>query len=288
MKCTYYPGCSLHATGRAYDESTRAVAPALGIELVELPDWNCCGATAYMGVNELLAHSLTARNLSLAKTAGLPVVAPCSACYTNLKKTEKYLAEYPDLKAKVDQALAAGNLKYDGGVTTRHLLEAVVEDVGLDKVKAQVKKPLTGLKVAPYYGCQIVRPYGIHDDEHNPMMLDRLLTALGATVVPYALKTMCCGGALMGTKEEVALVLCKNLLTCAKEAGADCIAVTCPLCQMNVDMYQRRVNSAHGTDFALPVLYFTQLMGAAFGLAGKELGFGRIVQKPPAQLEARN
>ena len=275
MKVAYYPGCSLHATARAYDESIRSIAGLMNLTLEEIDDWNCCGATAYMNVNEILSFSLSARNLALAAKTGLPVVSPCSACYTNLRKTEKFLAEMPDIKRKVDEALAAGGLRYDGGIVSKHLLQVVVEDVGLDKVRALVKRPLAGLKVAPYYGCQIARPFAMEESVDNPVMLDRLLEALGAVAVPYAMKTVCCGGSLMGTREEVALRLCRNLLLCAQQQKADCIAVTCPLCQMNVDTYQGRVNENYGTSFNIPVLYFTQLMGMAFGIGAEDLGLQR-------------
>jgi len=284
MKFAYYPGCSLHATGRAYDESIRSIAGLMNLTLEEIDDWNCCGATAYMSVNEILSFSLSARNLALAAKRGLPVVAPCSACYTNLRKTEKYLAETPDIKRKVNEALAAGGLRYDGGVVSKHLLQVVVEDVGLDKVRALVKRPLVGLKVAPYYGCQIARPFPMEESVENPVMLDRLLEALGAVAVPYAMKTVCCGGALMGTREEVALRLCRNLLLCAQQQGANCIAVTCPLCQMNVDTYQGRVNEVYGTSFNIPVVYFTQLMGVAFGVGAEDLGLNRCTVPAAALL----
>jgi heterodisulfide reductase subunit B len=275
MKVAYYPGCSLHATARAYDESIRSIAGLMDLTLEEIDDWSCCGATAYMNVNEILSFALSARNLALAAKSGLPVVSPCSACYTNLRKTEKYLAEIPDIKRKVDEALAAGGLRYAGGVVSKHLLQVVVEDVGLDKVRALVKRPLAGLKVAPYYGCQIARPFAIEESVDNPVMLDRLIEALGAVAVPYAMKTICCGGSLMGTREEVALRLCRNLLLCAQQQSADCIAVTCPLCQMNVDTYQGRVNEVYGTSFHIPVVYFTQLMGVAFGIGAEDLGLHR-------------
>jgi heterodisulfide reductase subunit B len=286
MRYAYYPGCSLDATALPYGESVRAIAAALGMELVEIDDWNCCGATAYMSVNEILSFCLSARNLSQAAETGLPVVTPCSACFTNLRKTETYLAEFPEVRSKVDQALAEGGMHYAGGVVTKHFLQAVVEDVGLDRIRSLVTRPLNGLRVAPYYGCQIARPYGIEDDSDNPMMLDRLLESLGATPTYYPMKTLCCGGSLMGTREEVALRLCRNLLLCAQQDKADCIAVTCPLCQMNLDAYQGRINRIYGTDFCIPIVYFTQLMGLAFDLKSESLGLkGCIV--PATQLVAR-
>lgn len=279
MEYTYYPGCSAHATGRGYEESIQAIVGLLGIELKELEDWNCCGATAYMNVNEMLSFSLTARNLSLAEKEKRPVTTPCSACYLNLRKTNVYLNQYPDLKKKVNSALAEAGMSYSGAVETKHFIEVVVNDIGLEKVKALVKRPLEGLKIAPYYGCQMLRPLPCQEekDPDNPVMFEQLLEALGATPVPYALKTQCCGGSLMGTKNDVALRLCRNLLLNAQEAQADCIAVTCPLCQLNLDAYQKRVNHNYGTNFAFPVLFFTQLMGMAFQLPFKKLGLHRCI-----------
>jgi heterodisulfide reductase subunit B2 len=277
MRYAYYPGCSLEATGRPYEESVAAVSKALGIELVELEDWNCCGATAYMSINEALSFSLSARNLCQAKKIGNTLVTACSACYTNLRKTESYLAEFPELKGKVNTALAEAGLNYDGGIVTKHFLQTVVEDVGLDRVKSFVTHPLKGLRVAPYYGCQIARPYGIEDSADNPTMMDKLLLTLGATPTYYPMKTVCCGGSLMGIRKEVALRLCRNILLCAQQYEAQCIAVTCPLCQMNLDAFQSAINKTYGTSFNVPIIYFTQLMGVAFGLESKGLGLNDCI-----------
>lgn len=286
MRYAYYPGCSNHATARAYEESIRAVSGALGIELVEIDDWNCCGATAYMAVNEVLSFCLTARNLVLAQRTGDPMVTGCNACYTNLRKTEAYLAEFPPLRAKVAAALAEAGMRYEGGVVSRHLLEVVVHDVGLDRVRGLVRRPLTGLRAAPYYGCQIVRPYGFEEAEDDPVAMDALLQTLGATPTWFPMKTRCCGGSLMGTREEIALRLCRNLLLCARQGRADCIVVACPLCQINLDAYQARINRTYGTDFRFPVLYFTQVMGLAMGIPRKELGVERGIV-PATDLLAR-
>ena len=283
MRYAYYPGCSLDATSRHYGESVLAVATALGMELVEIDDWNCCGATAYMSVNEVLSFCLSARNLSQASKSGDVLITPCNACLTNLRKTEFYMKEYPEIKAKVDTALAEGGLHYEGGVESRHLLQALVEDVGLDRIRSRIRRPLLGLRVAPYYGCQISRPFGIEDNADNPVMMDRLIEALGATPTYYPMKTVCCGGSLMGTREEVALRLCRNLLLCAQQEGADCIAVACPLCQINLDAYQHSINRSYGTDFHFPIVYFTQLVGLALGLKPVELGLQRCIV-PTSQL----
>jgi heterodisulfide reductase subunit B len=286
MRYAYYPGCSLEATGRPYQESVDAVAKVLDIELVELKDWNCCGATAYMSINEVLSFSLSARNLSQAKEIGETLVTACSACYTNLRKTESYLSDFPEIRGKVEASLAEAGIKYDGGVTTKHFLQTIVEDVGLEKVKEKIKQPLTGLLVAPYYGCQIARPYGIEDSSDNPTMMDKLLVTLGATPTYYPMKTVCCGGSLMGIQKDVALRLCRNLLLCAQQNGAQCVAVTCPLCQMNLDAFQSSINKAYGMQFNLPIVYFTQLMGLAFGLESKGLGLNQCIV-PATKLTAQ-
>jgi heterodisulfide reductase subunit B len=277
MRYAYYPGCSLEATGRPYEESVQKVAKALGIELVELEDWNCCGATAYMSINETLSFSLSARNLCQAKKIGDTLVTACSACYTNLRKTETYLTDFPEIKSEVNTALAEAGLNYEGGIVTKHFLQTVVEDVGLDRIKSLVKHPLTGLRVAPYYGCQIARPYGIEDNADDPTMMDNLLAAIGATPTNYPMKTVCCGGSLMGIQKDVALRLCRNILLCAQQYDAQCVAVTCPLCQMNLDAFQSAINKKYGTSFNLPIVYFTQLMGIAFGQDAKGLGLNDCI-----------
>ena len=250
----------------------RRLPRRLGIELVELEDWNCCGATAYMSINEVLSFSLSARNLCQAKKIGDTLVTACSACYTNLRKTEAYLADFPEIKTKVDASLAEAGLRYEGGVATKHFLQTVVEDVGLEKVKSHVKKPLTGLRVAPYYGCQIARPYGIEDDADNPTMMDRLLATLGATPTDYPMKTVCCGGSLMGIQKDVALRLCRNILLCAQQYGAQCVAVTCPLCQMNLDAFQSSINKTYGTRLQSPNRVFHSIDGCCVWIGFEEPG----------------
>ena len=275
MKYSYFPGCSLKGLGRAYEESLLPVMQHLGVELQELDDWNCCGATAYMAVDEAKACVLAARNLALAERTGLhQVMAPCAACYLVLNKTKHYLADYPAMKTKIDRALAAIDLTYSGNTPVRHPLDVLLNDVGLDAIKRRVQRPLKGLKVAPYYGCQIVRPYSTFDDQNNPTSMDRLIEALGATVVHYPLKTKCCGGSLTGTVPRAGIRMVYILLNEARKRGADCLATVCPLCQFNLDAYHADVKSHYGVA-ALPTVYFTQLMGLAFGLPEKQLGLQR-------------
>jgi len=275
MKYSYFPGCSLKGLGRAYEESLLSVLKHLGVDMQELDDWNCCGATAYMAVDEAKACVLAARNLALAERSGSPeIMAPCAACYLVLNKTKHYIQDYPAMRATMDRALAAVDLTYTGDIPVRHPLDILLNDVGLDAIKRKVVRPLKDLKVASYYGCQIVRPYSTFDDQDNPTSMDRLLETLGATVVRYPLKTKCCGGSLTGTVPKAGIRMVYILLNEAKKRGVDCLATVCPLCQFNLDAYHAQVRTEYG-DVLVPTVYFTQLMGLAFGLPAKQLGLHR-------------
>jgi heterodisulfide reductase subunit B len=282
---TYYPGCSLQSAARAYDSSTKRIAKQLGLTFKEVDDWNCCGATEYFSINTLPAYSLVARNLSLAASANgsSELVAPCSACFLNLRKTDQYMGKYQRLNQQVNEALAAGGLSYTpGSMNVRHLLDVVVQDVGYDRIAENIKTPLYELKVAPYYGCLIVRPETGYDTEY-PTHLDELMTTLGATVVDFPMKTHCCGGHMTQISEDTAYELIRRILKNATDYGADAIVTLCPMCQLNLDAYQGEVNKKFGTNFNIPVLYFTQLMGLAFGMSASELGLGsEIVPAQPA------
>ncbi len=272
MRYSYYPGCSLESTSKSYDRSLRAVFRRLEIELEELEDWNCCGSTAYTSVAETMALAVCARNLALAEQRGGDLVAPCSACYTVLAKTDRFLREQPELRARVGEALAEAGLAYRGTVRIRHPLDVLVNDVGLDAIAAKAVRSLEGVKVAPYYGCQIVRPERAFDDREFPMALDALFGRLGATVVDFPMKVRCCGGMLMTTVDEVGLRLNYELLSCAMDSGAEVVATTCPLCQMNLEAYQGAISRRFRTRIRIPVVFFTQLLGLALGAGRKELG----------------
>jgi len=278
VKYAFYPGCSLEVNAAAYDVSVRAVARVLGIELVELDDWNCCGATEYFSQDELTACAVIARNLALVEPSMDQLTAPCAACFLNLKKVDRLMAEHPELGGRINEALAAGGLHYDPGrVRVRHLLELIHTDVGEEAIKARVVRPLTGLRVAPYYGCQVVRPYKDVDDPEYPVKMDELFKWLGAEVVDYPVKSHCCGGHMTQISEPEAFELIRRLLQSAREYDTDVIACLCPMCQLNMDAYQSRVNGMFNTSFSIPVLYFTQLLGLALGLPEKELGFGKEI-----------
>ncbi len=271
----YFPGCSLSGLGKPYDESLRAVFAHLGLTLQEIPDWNCCGATAYMSVSEEKAVALATRNLALAEQMHLEVLAPCSACYLVLTKAQHVLKEYPPIAAKVHKGLEAAGLSYRGTASVRHPLDVLMNQVGPQAIAARITTPLTGYRVAPYYGCQMIRPYGSFDDPLRPQLLDKLMTVLGAQVVDYPVKARCCGGSLMGTMEEIGLRLNYLLLREAKARNANVLTTVCPLCQYNLEAYQGQMTKRFGDSAHLPVVYFTQLMGLAFGLQPKALGLHR-------------
>ena len=290
MSYIYYPGCSLKGTGRAYEESLLAVFKELEIHIEELDDWNCCGATSYMSVSELKAFALCARNFALAerqaKESGMTdLVIPCAACYLGLNKAKRYLDQYPDIRKKIDEALATSNLAYNNHIRIRHPLDVLVNDIGKDRIAEKVKRSLEGLTVACYYGCQIVRPYADFDDQENPTSMNTLVRALGAETVDWPLKTRCCGGSLTGTVQDVGQRLSYILLREAIGRGADVIVTACPLCQFNLECYQNEMSSRFHENVHIPVLYFTQLMGIAMGVSDRQLAMQRLFM--PFDVEAK-
>ncbi len=290
MKYAYYPGCSLEKTQRGYDESVRSVFKVLDQELIEIEDWNCCGATIYMSVEETVSLAVSSRNLAIAERMGYDIVAPCSSCFTVLSKTNRLLNQIPELHRDVNAALGEAGLQYRGATKVRHPLDILMNEVGMETILAKAKKNLQGLKIAPYYGCQIVRPEKGFDDCENPVLLDRMFRKLGGEIVYYPMKVRCCGGMLMTTFEDTALKLNKELLQCAQENGADVIVTTCPLCHMNLEAYQDKINTVFGTAYRIPILYFTQLLGLVLGIPDKSLSvsasFIPLGQKISSLMEA--
>lgn len=280
-KYIYYPGCSMDTSAKAYNESLTTVCETLGLELEEINDWNCCGATEYLSISLTPAYALISRNLALAKlqaNGSNTVVAPCSACYLNLAKADHYMLERPALGEKVNIALQAGGLSYQPGtLEIRHLLDVIINDIGLDYIKSQVVRPLNGLRIAPYLGCMVPRPdyKNRWSDHEHPNELDLLLIALGAEVIDFPLKTHCCGGHMPQISPSTAFELIRRLLHGADQYKADIMATVCPMCQMNLDAYQAETNRHFHTNYKIPILFFTQLIGIAFGKDPKELGFGR-------------
>lgn len=285
MKYAYYPGCSAHSTARDMHESSLAVAGALGLELREIEGWSCCGATSAHQTDRVLADSLAAANLLLAKKMNLDMVVNCAACYNRTKTANHDILSSAAIRARVNDALGQD---YDGSVAVRHFVEVLLEDVGLDKLRKSIKRPLKGLKVACYYGCFLVRPHEVtgFDDPENPMSLDRLVTGMGGESLEWPSKVECCGGGLNLTRTEVTVQLSGSIIEMARASGADCIAVACPMCQTSLDLRQKDIEKATGKRYDMPVLYITQLLGLCLGISQKELGLDRLMVAPSPVLKA--
>lgn len=273
----YYPGCSVKAGGKHYEESLLALFKEIGMPLVEMDDWNCCGATAYFSVDEFMAAAICGRNLSIAEQTGKNVLTPCAGCYLTMKKSNTFLTSGHEKAKKILNDLKNNGAEYKGSIDVVHPLEVLAKDIGLDKIKELVRTKLTGLKVACYYGCQIVRPYTDFDDPDYPTMMDDLMAAIGTEPVDYSAKTRCCGGSLGGTIEKVGVDLNYVLLKEAHRKGADVIVTLCPLCQFNLELPQDKIVKKYKEDVRMPILYFTQLMGLALDIPKEDLGFKRSV-----------
>jgi len=288
VKYAYYPGCSLEINSAAYDVSVRAVAEVLQIELAEIDDWNCCGATEYFSQDELTACAVIARNLALVDPRQDQLVAPCAACFLNLKKTDLLMAEHAEMNAKVNACLAAGGLSYrPGRVRVRDFLDVLYTDVGEATIRQKTVRALSGLRVAPYYGCQVVRPMSGGDNPEYPMKMDKLFQWLGAEVVDYPVKAHCCGGHMTQISEPQAFELIRRLLHSAVEYKTDVILCMCPMCQLNMDAYQSRVNGFFGTNYNVPIVFFTQILGLALGIEPERLGFGKEIVAAWPVIEAK-
>jgi len=272
MKYIYYPGCSLQGSAREYDISTRAMMKAAGIDLLELEDWTCCGATAAEPVSFLLSLALPARNLAIAEKMEEThdILVPCSACYLNLKKVEEKTRKDPELLGKINTVLHEEHLALKDRIRVRHILDVIINDMGVDALLPMVKRRLSGLRIAPYYGCQCLRPYPVFDDPENPRSMEPIIKALGAQVHPWKMGAKCCGASHMTTKMEVGIELVSAILKGAK--GADAIVTVCPMCQMNLEAYQKKASHVRREDLNITILYLPQLIGLALGLPEKDLG----------------
>ncbi|MBN1887537.1 MAG: CoB--CoM heterodisulfide reductase iron-sulfur subunit B family protein [Thermoflexales bacterium] len=276
MKYLFYPGCSMHGAALEYQTSMLAVLKHVGAEVQELDDWTCCGASVASVVSDLLGLAMPARNLALAEKVGdgRELLVGCSACYTNFRRTA-IAAQNPATLAKINQALEVENVTYRGTIRTRHLMDVLANDVGPQAIAERVKRPLTGLKVAPYYGCQTVRPYSPYDDSQHPDSMVGVLEALGVTVCHHSHEAICCGTALLTTKPKVGFGIAGAILEAA--SPADCIATVCPMCHMNLDSYQDKASNVLGKHLSIPVLFLPQLIGLAFGLPDDQLLLKRLV-----------
>jgi heterodisulfide reductase subunit B len=261
----YYPGCSLHSTGSEFDSSAKAVCEALDINLIEPEGWVCCGSSAAHRIDPETATQLPMENLALIEKSGFQeVTMPCAACFNRHKAAQYEIREDKQHKAEIDKEL---DYTYLDTVKVNTLIQSILENVGTSGVSNRVQRPLAGLRVVPYYGCLLTRPPQVTEAEHpeNPTDMDDLLASLGAEVVDWSYKTVCCGAAHSLTRPDIVLELSGNLIQMAREAGADLIAVACPLCHINLDARQMQMN----IEEPMPILYFTQLMSLAFGLPSK-------------------
>ena len=278
-KYAYYPGCSLKATGADFDLSFRYVSRALGIDLQEVRDWVCCGASSAHSTSHLQSVALPVFTLAKAEEDGHNrVIAPCLACLARLKAANWELARDAHLRQKI---LSAFDYKYQGSVKVYHPLEVFL-DMGMDAIREKVRKKLSGLRIACYYGCVLTRPPQVmqFDNVEDPQSMDTIVRALGAEPVDWSFKTECCGVSMTLTRTEIVLKLTNDILREAKEAGADAVAVACPLCQANLDGRQRLIEETYRTRYGLPILYITQWMGLAFGAFPREVGIQKLLTSP--------
>jgi heterodisulfide reductase subunit B2 len=288
----FYPGCSsqLKASASNYLVSTRSMCGTLDIKLTEIPDWNCCGASiTYAGSGEIARHAMNARNFALSEKhlPGQDIVATCAACWLNARETQHRLAEDHVLMKDTLAALKEAGLEYKGESKVKHMVEVLIEDFGFDRLAEPVVKPLAGLKLAGYVGCQTNRPFGVAGESfENPTYLDRLVQTVGAEPIPeYEQKVACCGGALAFSEPEKSQKQIREIVESAYDHGADMIVTPCPLCQANVEIYQDEINRKQGTKLAMPVVYYSQLMTVAYGGSAKEAGLdGQVIKAP--KLEA--
>ena len=273
MNYAYYPGCSLQESAREYDVSTRAVLEALGISIMEIPDWTCCGASAAEAVDRELSLALPARNLALAEKhcGDMPVLVPCSACYLNLLKVEEKAAQSRQIAEEVNTLLAPQELTYTGKNKVMHLLQVLSASL-LEEIGTRTVHPLTDLKVAPYYGCQLLRPYHTFDDPERPKSMQGVLTAAGAEIFDWDMGGKCCGASLIMTEKKAAEQAVGKILQGAR--GADVIATVCPMCQMNLEACQSALHLPSG-EKRPAVVYLPQLLGLALGLPRERLLLNR-------------
>ena len=274
MELGYYPGCCMESTAKAYDISTVAVLKELGVDLVEIEDWNCCGSTPAHQTGHLLSMALSARNLSLGEGHGVDkMTTPCVACYSHLKTAE---IEF-ESESEADEINKVLEQPYNGTVSVYNLIEVLVDLIGIDTIAKKVKKSLDGLKVVPFYGCLLTRPEKITDFDHptDPQSMDQLLEVLGTEVLQWGAKTNCCGAAYSLTDTDIVVKHCGDILEEAKAVDADMIVVACPLCQLNLDTRQSEVEKEIGKKLDIPVLYITELLGLSLGISRSDLAIGK-------------
>ena len=282
MELSFYPGCTAHSTGLEYSMSLHAVFEVLGVKLLEIEDWNCCGAAGAHSINQLLGLALPARNIAQAQKINLPLAIPCAGCFNYTRKAQEALSKDGPMKQKLEDIVG---FKYEGNLKIEAMIDVLINRIGLEKLKGFVKKPLTGLKVASYYGCALVRRPEITNmgDHENPVFLDEVVECLGGEAMEWSYKTDCCGADLAITHASMVENMADKIVGAAIEAGANCLMCHCGLCQINLEMRQ-----TGKTGIKLPVFYFTELMGIAMDVAGREEWWEKHMVKPELTLERVN
>lgn len=279
MRFTYYPGCASSSFAKEHDASSRAVSRLLGIDLTELENWNCCGADSVRSVDRFASVVLPARNLALSEKVNLDLLVTCPGCYQVFSRVHELCEADGGLKAKVNASLSGLDLTYGGKVRARHLLDVIVNDIGLTKISQGVKRQLASIKAVPYYGCQHAGfPKSARfDDPQRPQTLSKLIAALGAEPVAFPNATKCCGGPLFMTHPEAASQMTRKLLRTAKDAGGQCIVTACELCHFNLDARQSAIEKQYHEKYSIPIVHFTQLLGLGLGIDSKTLGLDRNI-----------
>jgi heterodisulfide reductase subunit B len=285
MKYAYYPGCSAESTARDQYMSIREVSKALGIELIEPKGWTCCGSTPAHHTDKILSLALPAANLLLAKKMGLDMVVFCAACYNRMKVANYEIQNNPDIRKEISDSLGE---EYDGSVNVLHFIEILIKNIGIKKLQEAFTHSLDGLKVCNYYGCLLVRPKEAtnFDDPENPTIMDSLITIMGGESIDWPHKVECCGGGFALTRTDIVIELSNSILGMAKAADAECMAVACPMCQVNLDLRQGDINKIKNSSYNLPIVYITQLVGLCLGIIPEKLGMDKCVISPRPIIEA--
>jgi len=279
MKYAYYPGCSAESTARDQYMSVGEVAQALGIGLLELKGWTCCGSTPAHHSDKVLSVALPAANLLLAQKTGLDMVVFCAACYNRMKVANREIKSSDAVRKAVAASLGED---YDGNVRVLHFTEVLAKEIGIQKLKKRFTHSLNELKVASYYGCLLVRPAEAtgFDDPENPTLIDELVKSMGGESIDWPHKVSCCGGGFAISRTDIVLELSNSILGMARSSGAVCIAVACPMCQINLDMRQGNINKIRKTGYEMPVVYITQLLGLCLGISWQKLGMNKCIVSP--------
>jgi heterodisulfide reductase subunit B2 len=284
MKYAYYPGCSAESTARDQYMSVGEVARALGIELIELKGWTCCGSTPAHQTNKLLSVSLPAANLLMAQKMGLDMVVFCAACYNRMKAANHAIQNNPTIRRETAESLGED---YDGKVRVLHFVEVLIKEVGISNLKKQFTHTLNGLRVASYYGCLLARPREVtgFDDPENPTLIDQLVNSMGGESIDWPHKVECCGGGFAISRTDIVVELTAPILNMATSSGAQCITVACPMCQINLDMRQSNINKIKKTGYEMPIMYISQLLGLSLGISPKKLGMNKCIVSPKPVIE---